>query len=542
MAELRSGLRQRVPQSSPEDNHGEHASVLRKSSKRDAGTVGTSPGTGQGAGAAVAAPLLTPATNASSLIHLGKLRIPESRRIDLTSDRGLSAGLDAPTPPQTSRQEEIDTGLGAEERGPLIELHDNRTAVLVPPKFVGGPSVIPFGMTEGTLQSGVVQIPLRYTVGETVDFIRSVSTVDRDYSRTVPLTAVPGAVAQGDAMAAAAGFYHSHEAKVGWGGGAGWGGRGGAGGAGRGSPRAGERGARGRGRAGMGGEEGGRGAGEREEGSSLSSRIYVTEDGFLKGFITMATLLTHQPETPVAGLLRDLEEMLREGDSWEDAAHRLRQSNVLAAPVVDGSGVLVAVLNPSDLLQEMEIEATDDIMRQSGSGGGESYFGTPLPRLVASRSFSSLILQSFQAVIEKNIVIALFLTMLTGTAGNAGNQSSAIVIRGLATGEIRKGNRMRVVWREARAAVASALVLSVASFCRVLLTPGATTVATLAVSTAMGATVIGAVMFGTIAPIVLDGMGIDPVNFASPALATLTDVSGVFILCSVAKLMLGNGA
>lgn len=101
--------------------------------------------------------------------------------------------------------------------------------------------------------------------------------------------------------------------------------------------------------------------------------------------------------------------------------------------MVDSEGVLVAVLNPSDLLNEMEIEATDDIMRQSGSGGGESYFGTPLVRLVASRvgwlvgllglqSFSSLILQSYQSVIERNIVIALFLTMLTGTAGNAGNQ------------------------------------------------------------------------------------------------------------------------
>ena len=87
-------------------------------------------------------------------------------------------------------------------------------------------------------------------------------------------------------------------------------------------------------------------------------------------------------------------------------------------------------------------------------------------------------------------------------------QSSAIVIRGLATGEIHQGNRWRVVWREARAGVASAIVLSVASFVRVLLTPGATTVATLAVSLAMGATVIGAVMFGTIAPIVLHGMGV----------------------------------
>lgn len=87
-------------------------------------------------------------------------------------------------------------------------------------------------------------------------------------------------------------------------------------------------------------------------------------------------------------------------------------------------------------------------------------------------------------------------------------QSSAIVIRGLATGEINNRNRWRVIWREARAAVASAFILSVASYGRVLMTPGATTVATLAVAVAMGATVIGAVMFGTVAPIVLDGMGV----------------------------------
>lgn len=69
------------------------------------------------------------------------------------------------------------------------------------------------------------------------------------------------------------------------------------------------------------------------------------------------------------------------------------------------------------------------------------------------------------------------------------SKSSAIVIRGLATEEIHQGNRWRVIWREARAGVASACVLSVASFVRVLLTPGATTVATLAVSVAMGQSV-----------------------------------------------------
>ena len=98
----------------------------------------------------------------------------------------------------------------------------------------------------------------------------------------------------------------------------------------------------------------------------------------------------------------------------------------------------VCLTLPRSTEQEMEIEATDDIMRQSGSGGGETYFGTPLPRLVASRvgwlvsllclqSLSSLILQNYQHVIEKNMVIALFLTMLTGTAGNAGNQARVCV-------------------------------------------------------------------------------------------------------------------
>lgn len=71
--------------------------------------------------------------------------------------------------------------------------------------------MIPFGVTEGSLQSGVVQIPLRYTVGDTVDFIRSVATVDRDYSRTETVGGSKAAVAEGDAMAAAAGFYHSNE-------------------------------------------------------------------------------------------------------------------------------------------------------------------------------------------------------------------------------------------------------------------------------------------------------------------------------------------
>ncbi len=70
--------------------------------------------------------------------------------------------------------------------------YPQRNRVVLPPAFSGGPSVIPFGVGEGRQENGVVQIPLHYTVGDTVDFIRTIATVDRDYRRGAP---PPAAVA-----------------------------------------------------------------------------------------------------------------------------------------------------------------------------------------------------------------------------------------------------------------------------------------------------------------------------------------------------------
>ena len=68
----------------------------------------------------------------------------------------------------------------------LFNITPTLRRVVLPPAFVGGPSVIPFGVGEGRLENGVVQIPLHYTIGETVDFIRTIATVDRDYRRGAP--------------------------------------------------------------------------------------------------------------------------------------------------------------------------------------------------------------------------------------------------------------------------------------------------------------------------------------------------------------------
>lgn len=287
------------------------------------------------------------------------------------------------------------------------------------------------------------------------------------------------------------------------------------------------------------------------EDSSLRDmdRLYVTDACKLVGYVPITALLLHKGATPVARLVRPCEVVVGVADRIEEALDEVQESGTSQAPIVDAGGALVGVLLPQDLLKESEREATDDMMRYSGSGGGETYFGTPLGRLcwnrgawlvglMALQSLSSAILTRFSAVIERNIVLALFLTMLAGSAGNAGNQSSAMVIRGLATGEITRENSPRVLWKETRGALLLGALLSLTSFVRVVTTKGSTMLSAFVVALSMGITVVGAVVMGTVVPLILERFDMDPVNFASPALATLTDVASVLVLCTLSSIML----
>ena len=123
---------------------------------------------------------------------------------------------------------------------------------------------------------------------------------------------------------------------------------------------------------------------------------------------------------------------------------------------------------------ELEQAVTEDVARYAATGAGESYFGSRIQDLVCARgawlaallvlqSASSVVLGKFEGLLQRHLALALFLTMLTGTAGNAGNQTSALVIRGLATGEIRAGRDWRrVLWRETRVALPLSIALKAA--------------------------------------------------------------------------------
>ena len=209
------------------------------------------------------------------------------------------------------------------------------------------------------------------------------------------------------------------------------------------------------------------------------------------------------------------------------------------------NSALVGALAPGEVMVELEQAVTEDVARYAATGAGESYFGSRIQDLVCARgawlaallvlqSASSVVLGKFEGLLQRHLALALFLTMLTGTAGNAGNQTSALVIRGLATGEIRAGRDWRrVLWRETRVALPLSIALGLAAFGRVVAAvPGRMAVRTAGVvAFATTSTILAAILVGVGAPLLLDAVGVDPCNCASPALATAVDLLGVVFLC-----------
>jgi magnesium transporter len=302
-------------------------------------------------------------------------------------------------------------------------------------------------------------------------------------------------------------------------------------------------------------------------------RVWVSTGGAISGYVGASELLLAAPDHGIAGLAQPTETILRDDESLDDALSRVVMLGGSGAlPVVDGDGALVGALTPSEIMVELERDATEDVSRMAGTGTTESYFGAKIRDLVVSRgawllallvlqSGSSVVLTKFSALLERHLALALFLTMsffsrgvphrsarvpvsffrLTGTAGNAGNQTSALVIRGLATGEIdARRDWRRVLFREAKVAAPLAAILGLASFGRVATAlAGAHAARTaLVVATAMTTTVVAAIVVGVGAPLLLEAAGVDPCNCASPALATAVDLLGVVVLCSLGKALL----
>ncbi len=289
--------------------------------------------------------------------------------------------------------------------------------------------------------------------------------------------------------------------------------------------------------------------------------IYVVDDiGKLKGELLARTLLLSAPEKKVSEII-DEEKMitLTAAQDQKDALDAFKRYDTVALPVVDSNGYLIGVVTVDDMLDVAEEEETEDIQKFGGIEALEDpYIDLSIPELIKKRAVWLVILfvgemltasamAFFEDELAKAIVLATFIPLIISSGGNSGSQAASLIIRSLSLGEISINDWWKVMRRELASGLALGCILGFIGVLRVVLWAmafGHYSTQWLYIGFTIGLSLVGIVMFGTLTgsmlPLLLKRLGLDPAVSSAPFVATLVDVTGIVIYFSVASLLLGG--
>lgn len=280
----------------------------------------------------------------------------------------------------------------------------------------------------------------------------------------------------------------------------------------------------------------------------LHRQIFVTDHRHhLVGYIFLEDLVLQQPKVRLVNLVRKPEYVALADEDREQVAQTMVHYGLTIVPVTTREGVFLGAVPSDTLVEVIEQETSEDIYRMSAMAPiKHAYLETPFWRLVYQRGSILLLLlllqtgSSFIAEHYKALLAGIFIhmTMLISAGGNASSQSSALMIQGMATGELHEANILKFLRREFSMALVLSVVLSIFQFVRMLVIYG-NFFASLAVSISLAFIVVVAIMFGSSMPWILKKFNVDPAHSAGPLLATLMDIVGVLIFCLISQLILG---
>jgi magnesium transporter len=278
---------------------------------------------------------------------------------------------------------------------------------------------------------------------------------------------------------------------------------------------------------------------------------YVMDDTrHLEGVVTVKDLLLADDNTLVDTLMATDVKAVHTTADREEAAGILAKYGFISLPVVDAEGRLVGIVTVDDAVDVIQAEATEDFERMAAMAPSEKpYLKTGVFRLACNRFVWLLVLMvsgmitggilgGFESAIRAIPMLVTFIPMLTDTGGNAGSQSSTLVIRGMALGQISPADAGAVFFKELRVSLTVGLPLAAVNFLRVVLFNPGRGLEAATVSLAMICTVIFANLTGGLLPILAKRLRIDPATMATPLITTLVDVLSLVIFFCLAYALL----
>jgi magnesium transporter len=286
--------------------------------------------------------------------------------------------------------------------------------------------------------------------------------------------------------------------------------------------------------------------------------LYVLDaEQHLLGVVSFRDLFSAPPQARVRDVMHTEVVTVPEDMDQEAVSRLFAEHNFLAMPVVDAERRVQGIVTVDDIVDVVQEEATEDIQKLGGMSALEApYLSVGLADMLRKRAgwlsalfigemFTASAMGHFQDEIARAVVLALFVPLIISSGGNSGSQASTLVVRALALGEVTLRDWWRVVRRELATGLVLGLMLAAIGFARILVWQSIFHLYGehyLLVAATVSLSLIGVVLFGTLVgsvlPLLLHRIGLDPASASAPFVATLVDVTGIAIYFSAASVLL----
>ena len=271
----------------------------------------------------------------------------------------------------------------------------------------------------------------------------------------------------------------------------------------------------------------------------------------LEGVIPLRKLVVSEKDVVIKDIMETNIISVHTHMDREEVGNLFRKYGLLAMPVVDMENRLVGIITVDDVVDIIEQENTEDFQVMAAmEPSDEEYLKTSVFRLARNRivwllilmisaTFTGNIIKKYNDMLSSVVILASFIPMLMDSAGNAGSQSSTLIIRGLALDEIRLRDFSKVLWKELRVGLLVGLTLSVVNFLRIYLLDKVGILIALTVSGSLFITVVTAKIVGSLLPIAAKKLRLDPAIMAGPLITTIVDALALLAYFRMATWLLG---
>ncbi|QTD41234.1 magnesium transporter [Sporosarcina sp. Te-1] len=275
----------------------------------------------------------------------------------------------------------------------------------------------------------------------------------------------------------------------------------------------------------------------------------VDEDNRLTGVVSLRDLIIADEDTLIRDIMNDRVVSVLVSDDQEDVARMTQDYNLLAVPVVDFQQHLLGIITVDDVIDVLDEEASDDYSKLAGVANMDSMDKNSLSAakkripwlliLLVLGMLTANLIDLFTDTISQVALLAAFIPLIGGTAGNSGTQALAVAVRGIATRDIEEESKFKLLLREAGTGLITGLTCSVFVVGLIFVWKHEFIIALL-VGAAILVSIFVATILGSFIPLFMHRMKIDPAVASGPFITTLNDVISILIYLGLATAFIGN--